>query len=255
MSILEKIVSAKKSEIEEKRRQIPLEMLREKGEVRKGVFLAKGSNTVQIIAEIKRASPSKGLFAPDLDVEEKIGQYQAGGADAVSILTDFPFFQGTSDDFHTARTASSLPLLRKDFIIDQYQLYESCQMKADAILLIVRILDEKQLLHLYETAVELGLVPVVEIYSAEDIEKIAPLKESFIGVNNRNLADFTVALDNVLRMAEKVDASNHLISFSGISSPADVHYLFTRGIHSFLIGEYLAKAENARQKIEEMKRV
>jgi len=252
MSILEKIVKSKKIEIKNRKKEKPLNSFIDEIKKGKDFFLNKNSSQVQVIAEIKRASPSKGDICLNLDPQKKTKEYEKGGASAVSVLTDFEFFKGSMDDFSKVQKAVSIPLLRKDFIIDEYQLYESAYFNADAVLLIVRILEEKELLKLYEKALSLKMVPLVEIYSDDDLEKIKSLKDCFIGINNRNLDNFNTSLDNALFMAEKIDSSNHIISLSGINSADNAKYLFDRGIKSFLIGEYLSKSENSSEKIKEI---
>jgi len=252
MSILEKIVEQKKIEIEKLKKEKPLNLFLPEIKMGRDFFLNKESSQVQIIAEIKRASPSKGDICLNLDPEKKSKEYESGGASAVSVLTENAFFKGSMDDFLKVKKSVGIPVLRKDFIIDEYQVYESTYFNADCILLIARILEEKELINLYEKALSLKMVPLVEIYSDDDLEKIKSLKNTFIGINNRNLENFNTSLDNALFMAEKIDASNHIISLSGINSADDAKYLFDRGIKNFLIGEYLSKSENSSEKIKEI---
>jgi len=252
MSVLDKIVESKKDEVRKRKTDVPVESFVEKIRIGRNCFLTKKPDEVQIIAEIKRASPSKKNIAPDLIPEEKALQYYKGGASAVSVLTDYPFFKGTLDDFNKVKLSVDIPVLRKDFIIDEYQVYESAYYGADAVLLIAKILTKDQLKYLYNKSVELGMIPFVEIYGAEDLEKTDEIKNAFIGINNRNLQSFETSLDNVLFMSEKLDSSNIPVSLSGISSADDVYYLFKRGINNFLIGEYLSRNNDSSEKIAEI---
>ncbi|MGM0419065.1 MAG: indole-3-glycerol phosphate synthase TrpC [Thermodesulfobacteriota bacterium] len=252
MSVLDKIVESKKDEVRKRKKDVPVKSFVEKIKKGRNSFLTKKPDEVQIIAEIKRASPSKKDIAPNLIPENKALQYYKGGASAISVLTDYPYFKGTLDDLKKVKSSVDIPVLRKDFIIDEYQVYESAYYGADAVLLIAKILTKDQLEYLYNTSVELGIIPFVEIYGDEDLEKTDEIKNAFIGINNRNLQNFETSLDNVLFMAEKLDSSNIPVSLSGISSSDDVYYLFKRGINNFLIGEYLSKSNDSSEKIAEI---
>lgn len=252
MSILDEIVESKKEEIRKSKVLYSLDFFKANVVKKRGFFISEENKNIQIIAEIKRASPSKGDIAPKLNPCKKAIEYKRGGADAISVLTDSRYFKGSILDYEEVKNTVELPVLRKDFIIDEYQLYESAYYFADAVLLIARILTKDELDFLYAKCLELGIVPLVEIYSDDDLNKIKDIKNSFIGINNRNLSDFTTSLDNALVMAEKVEPSNHIISLSGVNSAQDALYLYKRGIRSFLIGEYLSKDKNASEKIEEI---
>lgn len=252
MSILDKIVIDKRLEVEKLKKEVPVETFAENRGFSKKSFLSEDTKKLEIIAEIKRASPSKGDIAPGLDSGKRALEYEKGGAAAVSVLTDEKYFKGSLKDLLLVKEKISIPVLRKDFIIDEYQIYESAFYRADSILLIARILSEKELAKFYEKAVLFGIKPLVEVFSDEDLIKIKSLKSALIGVNNRNLSSFETSLDNCLKMAEKIHNSNTIIGLSGILSADDASYLYERGINKFLIGEYLSSAENPGEKIMEI---
>jgi len=245
MTILEKILVSKKKELEERKKISPFDQLMDRVEKIEPNFLSMDKKDIQIISEIKRASPSKGDIAIDMNIKEKALQYEKGGASAVSVLTDYPFFKGSLEDMEEVVSLIKIPVLRKDFIIDEYQIYESLVYGADSILLIARILDRDTLNSLFEKAVSFGLVPLVEIFSDEDFETIKDIKNSFIGINNRNLSTFDTDLTHCIKMAEKIDKTNFPVALSGVSKVLDVEFLYKRGMKAFLIGEFLSKSERS----------
>ena len=252
MSILQKIVSEKKLEIENRKNQMPLESFSGSVSPGKNRFLSKKDGKIQIIAEIKRASPSKGSIAPDLKAGKRAHQYEKGGAPGISVLTDEKFFSGSIKDLREVKKNVDIPVLRKDFIIDEYQIYESALYGCDAVLLIARILERAELNRFYDRSVSLGIVPLVEVYSDDDLEKIQDLKKSFIGINNRNLHTFKTSLENSLLMAEKLDPSHIPIALSGVLSVDDAVFLYKRGMNNFLIGEYLSRSEDPEFTLKEL---
>jgi indole-3-glycerol phosphate synthase len=197
-----------------------------------------------IIAEIKKASPSKGVLAADFDPARTAGFYRDGGAAALSVLTDRRFFQGSLDDLVRARAASGLPVLRKDFTIDEFHIIEAAAHRADAILLIAAILTTDQMRRFRELAESYGMAALVEVHNEDELHSAIDSGARIIGVNNRDLHSFTVSLDTSLRLAERIPQGTLKVSESGIHSRVDVDRLLAAGYHAFLVGEHLMKAEN-----------
>lgn len=198
-----------------------------------------------VIAEIKRASPSKGLIREDFDVAALAQSYQQGGAACLSVLTDTPYFQGADGFLITAKKACDLPVLRKDFLIDPWQVHESRSLGADCILLIVSALDDERLHQMAELALDYGMSVLVETHDADELTRALTLpKDVLIGVNNRDLKTFEVDLHNSIRLREQLPTGRWLIAESGIHTQDDVAVLRDAGIHSYLIGERLMRADD-----------
>jgi indole-3-glycerol phosphate synthase len=195
-----------------------------------------------IIAEIKKASPSKGLLQPDFHPARTALAYQQGGAACLSVLTDQIYFQGSLHDLEAARAVVSLPVLRKDFTIDRVQVFEAAAHGADAILLIVAVLEIRELIELRELAASLGLASLVEVHDRDELSKALDAGAEIIGVNNRNLSTFEVSLDTSIRLSLLMPANVTRVSESGISRRADIDELAAAGFHAFLIGESLMKS-------------
>jgi indole-3-glycerol phosphate synthase len=248
VDILSRIVARKKEEIETARRRTPMDRIREEAALRSGgrpfydALKAPGPHGANIIAEIKRASPSKGPLRTDLDPAGLARAYAAGGATALSVLTDRDFFQGCPQDLITARQAVSLPVLRKDFLICDYQLYESCAMGADAVLLICRILSPRQLSDLLALSRALGMDALVEIHTTQDLEMVLASDARLIGINNRNLATFDTDIATATTMAKRLSAGQIPVAASGIATLEDVQANLAKGVFNFLIGESLVRA-------------
>jgi indole-3-glycerol phosphate synthase len=248
--ILERIVQAKQAEVAAARREISLSRLREVAEARDDVrpffnaLKAPGPSGVNIVAEIKRASPSKGVIRQDLDPGRLAASYAAGGARAISVLTEKRFFLGAADDLKQARLASGLPVLRKDFIFCDYQLYESAAMGADAVLLIVRILDRQKLADLIQLAASLGLAALVEIYTETDFEEACRAGARLVGINNRNLASFETDLGRTLKFLPLLQPGQVAVAASGIRTREEIRRYQAHGVFNFLIGESLVRSEN-----------
>lgn len=201
---------------------------------------------IALIAEVKKASPSAGVIREDFDPVTIARRYELAGAACLSVLTDEQFFQGSLDYLRRIRATVNLPLLRKDFIIDERQILESIEWGADAILLIVAALDDEQLRHFHELAVSAGLAVLVEVHDEAELDRVLPLNAPLIGVNNRNLKTFTVDLATTERLAERLFAAQPdalLVAESGIHTRADVERLKTAGARSILVGESLMREE------------
>jgi len=205
-----------------------------------------------IIAEIKKASPSKGVLSHDFDPARIALAYQAGGAAALSVLTDEAFFQGSLDDLEAARAAVSIPVLRKDFTIDPSQILEAAAHGADAILLIAAILSVHQMRDFRETAAGYRMSALVEVHNRQELDVAIAAGADIIGVNNRDLTTFEVTLDTSLRLAEYIPASALRISESGIHGPADVAKLRAAGYTAFLVGEHLMKSWDVAAALREL---
>jgi len=200
------------------------------------------SRTPAIIAEIKKASPSKGLLTADFQPSQIARTYEAGGAAALSVLTDTQFFQGKLEDLYLARSATSLPVLRKDFTLEETHIAQGAAHSADAVLLIAALFDANQLRRLREYAASLRLAALVEVHDDEELVRAIDSGAEIIGVNNRNLRTFEVSLETSLRLAERIPAGVVRVSESGIEDRAGVERLLEAGFQAFLIGEHLMKA-------------
>jgi indole-3-glycerol phosphate synthase len=195
-----------------------------------------------VIAEVKKASPSKGVLREHFVPADIARSYEAGGAVCLSVLTDVQFFQGSTAYLQQARAACSVPVLRKDFIIDPYQVVEARAMGADCILLIAACLDDAQMSELEACALELGLDVLVEVHDAPELERALRLKTPLVGVNNRNLRTFAVSLDTTLELRDRIPAGRLLVTESGILSREDVRRMRAAGVHAFLVGEAFMRA-------------
>ena len=250
--ILSKIVEYKKEEITAAKQNIPESFLREKAFAPRNrrPFLKKlehpGPFGINIIAEIKRASPSKGDIRADLDPSVYADEYEKGGAAALSVLTDKSYFKGSPEDFKIARKTTTLPVLRKDFLISSYQIFESAVMEADAVLLIVRILDLQQLKDYLSLCNELKLDALVEVHSEADIEKAGLAGARLIGINNRNLKSFETDIETAIRMKSLLGSDQIAIAASGIRTRKDIDLIRSSEIWNFLIGESLVRAKYPR---------
>lgn len=249
MTILDRIVTDKKQEVAAAARKTPVTDLRAR--IAGTPWTARGfekrlsrpgPDGVNIIAEVKRASPSKGNICIDLNAAACARQYEAGGAAAISVLTDTPYFKGSLEDLDQVRRSVSLPVLRKEFIIDPYQVYESRAAGADALLLIARILSAGQLADLFGLTRELRMEALVEIHSPEDLGACHAAGARLIGINNRNLATFDTSLQTALSMVDRLQAGQVPVAASGIGSRQDIEKNLRAGIFNFLIGESLVRA-------------
>jgi len=234
--MLDRIIIDKKAELARRR------------EDRRDFARALTANPPAIIAEIKKASPTKGaLAAPDLDPAAVARAYEAGGAAALSVLTDERFFHGSLDDLDIARGAVRLPVLRKDFTIDEYQIAEAGARCADAVLLIAAILPAARLRQLRDYAAKLDLTALVEVHNEGDLEAALDCGARLIGVNNRDLRTFEVTLETSLRLAPKIPSGVIKVSESGIRSAGDIRRLSEAGFQAFLVGEHLMRSKDHEQ--------
>ncbi len=260
MSILEQILHDKADEVAERRRRCPLaelqRMVQDLPPARD--FLTAlcdngaGSETPsRIIAEVKKASPSRGMIRPDFDPVAIAQTYAANGAVALSILTDTKYFQGELGFLGHIHKAVTLPLLRKDFTVDAYQVYESRAAHADALLLIVAALERCALEDFLGLAHELGMAALLEVHTIEELERCLPLHPRLIGINNRDLRTFQTDIETTVRLLPSIPSGVVVVSESGINSAADVTRLRKQGVHAFLIGEALMRAPDPGVKLRE----
>lgn len=200
-----------------------------------------------VIAEIKKASPSKGVIREHFVPAELAQSYEAGGAACLSVLTDVDFFQGADQYLQDARAAVSLPVIRKDFLVDEYHIYEARALGADCVLLIVAGLDTEKLKELNALALSIGLDVLVEVHDEQELEIALELPNKLIGINNRNLHTFDVSLENTFKLLDRIPDDRIVVTESGILSPADVDVMRAKGVNAFLVGEAFMREENPGQ--------
>jgi len=247
--ILRKIVATKREEVAAGKAARDLAALRREAEARGGqrdfVAALRGAAEARgaaVIAEVKKASPSKGVLRADFRPAEIAASYERHGAAALSVLTDAPFFQGSRKALEAAREACALPVLRKDFMVDPWQLFEARAMGADCILLIAAILGDAELADFEATARSLGMAVLVEVHDRAELERALRLATPLIGINNRDLRTFEVSLDTTLAMLPAVPPERIVVSESGIHAPADVARLRAAGVRAYLVGEAFMRA-------------
>ena len=268
-TLLDKIVNTKREEIAERRQSRPLEALKEEIAAQgrpRNFFHAvthkpagPGAKPLNLIAEVKKASPSAGVIRADFDPVQVAEIYAANGADALSVLTDEQYFQGRLEYIHAIRDAVKLPVLRKDFIIDPYQVYESRAAGADAILLIAECLEMSQLIDLQILATEMHMTVLIEVHDMDNLIRVRdrligfPHKSySLLGINNRDLRTFKTDLGTTLRLAELVEDRSVLVSESGIHTRADIQKLAAAGVSAVLVGESLMRSQDIGAKVREL---
>jgi indole-3-glycerol phosphate synthase len=257
--ILKRILARKAGEVDERNRRVSIEDLTraiETADAPRGFIAAIEQRLVAgqaaVIAEIKKASPSRGVLREDFDPAQIAASYQRGGAACLSVLTDIDFFKGADVYLQQARAACSLPVLRKDFMIDPYQVYEARALGADCILLIVAALSDGMLLELLRLADNLGMDTLVEVHDAGEMERALALPARLIGVNNRDLRSFETHLETTLGFVGKVPEDRILVTESGIHSREDVALMRENGVHAFLVGEAFMKADEPGEKLAEL---
>lgn len=249
--ILNRILNTKRAEVDEAMATKPLAQLRDEaraasaprdfiGSIRKRI----DSGQAAVIAEIKKASPSKGVIREDFKPAEIARSYERGGAACLSVLTDSRYFQGSADYLREARAASALPVLRKDFMIDPYQVYEARAMGADCILLIVAALELPKMRELEDLAHELGMAVLVETHDALELELALQLKTPLVGINNRNLRTFDVSLQTTLDLLPAIPEGRCVVTESGIFTSEDVALMRENDVHAFLIGEAFMRQDD-----------
>jgi indole-3-glycerol phosphate synthase len=257
--ILDKIVAVKHEEVAAAKKKRSLEAVREDAFSRvltrdfEGALRAKiAAGQPAVIAEVKKASPSKGVLRADFIPADIAQSYAEHGAACLSVLTDKQFFQGSIDSLKQARASCDLPVLRKDFVVDAYQVYESRSIGADCILLIAACLDDGQMAELEAIARSLDMAVLVEVHDGAELERALRLKTPLVGINNRNLRTFEVSLDTTLGLLEKVPPDRLLVTESGILGPADVKKMRAAGVHAFLVGEAFMRAEDPGAALAEL---
>ncbi len=257
--ILKKILQRKAEEIVDRVQKVSLQTLSQQiaaADPPRGFVQAIESSLQAgrpaIIAEIKKASPSRGVIRENFFPAEIAKSYQAGGATCLSVLTDMDFFQGADDDLQQARAACKLPVIRKDFIIDPYQVYEARVIGADCILLIVAALGDAQLNELTGLAYHLGMDVLVEVHNAQELERALALDVQLIGVNNRNLRTFETSLQTTLGLLSKIHGDRIVVTESGIHQAEHVKLMRDHQVHAFLVGEALMAAKEPGEKLSEL---
>jgi indole-3-glycerol phosphate synthase len=253
--MLDKIITSKKEDVEQRKRTTPLSHLKERIAQRKPPLdfaSALKGNHIRLIAEVKQASPSRGILRPNLNPTELARTYANGGAVAISVVTEANYFMGCIDELAAIREAVKLPLLRKDFIFDPYQIYESCAYGADALLLIVAILSQEQLKELISLSHNLGLKCLVEVHNESEAGRAILSKAEVIGINNRDLNTFAIDINATHRLRPLIPQQQIIVSESGIKNRNDVEKLKEWGVNAILVGEALITASDVVGKMKEL---
>lgn len=261
--ILQKIVAVKHQEIAAALPQRPLSVVRAEAEARNrdlrdvrdfvGALRHKiAAGQASVIAEVKKASPSKGILREQFNPAEIAVSYAQHGAACLSVLTDEQFFQGQTSYLQQARAACTLPVLRKDFMVSDYQVYDARAMGADCILLIAACLDDAQMADLEACALDLGMAVLVEVHDGEELDRALKLKTPLVGINNRNLRTFDVTLDTTLGLLDRVPSDRLLVTESGILGRADVQRMRAANVHAFLVGEAFMRAPDPGVALSEL---
>ncbi|MFA5678430.1 MAG: indole-3-glycerol phosphate synthase TrpC [Pseudomonas sp.] len=258
-TILENIVARKYEEVRENRARVSLDELQRlaaDADAPRGFAQAlrqrAASRQPAVIAEIKKASPSKGVIRQNFNPAEIAASYQQGGAACLSVLTDVDFFQGNPEYLKQARAACDLPVIRKDFLVDPYQVVEARAMGADCVLLIVASLEEGQMAELNAAAVELGLDVLVEVHDAAELDRALQLDTPLVGINNRNLHNFDVSLNTTLELLPRIPADRLAVTESGILTRGDVELMLDNGVYSFLVGEAFMRVEDPGAELQRL---
>ena len=258
-TVLKKIIDRKVEEVAARKAQTSISDLRARAAEASPVrgFVASldskvGHGQPAVIAEVKKASPSKGVIREQFDPAAIAKSYEAGGAACLSVLTDVDFFQGADSYLGEAREACSLPVIRKDFTIDPYQIWEARALNADAVLLIVACLELPHLKELYSVAKEAGLDALIEVHDQQELDEALQLQPSLIGINNRDLHTFDTSLDTTLDLLEHIPEGIQVVTESGIHGPADVARMRAAGVHTFLVGEAFMRAEDPGSELQRL---
>lgn len=257
--ILQKILQAKREEIASRKASVSLRDL--KAQIRdappsrdfhEALERRSRGGGIRLIAEVKRASPSQGVIRQDFHLDQLVRAYAGAGAAALSVLTDEPFFRGSLHDLARAKALVALPVLRKDFILDPYQVYETRRWGADAILLIAAVLDNQSLQDLLALSQELGLHPLTEVHTAEELYRAVTVKAPIVGINNRDLNTFRVSLETTFLLLPEIPPDRVVVSESGITGRAEVDRLEAAGVDAVLVGEGLLRARDVARKAREL---
>ncbi|MCC5810058.1 MAG: indole-3-glycerol phosphate synthase TrpC [Ectothiorhodospiraceae bacterium] len=257
--VLKEILARKAEEVAERSQGLDTQTLRKEALAadpprgfRQALLDAIGQGRRGVIAEIKKASPSKGVLRKDFDPEAIAASYARSGAACLSVLTDEDFFQGHDLNLRLARGACDLPVLRKDFMIDAYQIWESRMLGADCVLLIASVLSDDRMEELHSLARKLGMDVLVEVHSEKELKRALALQPDLIGINNRDLHSFETDIDTTLRLKKLVPESALLVTESGIGTREDVEYMEQHGVHCFLVGESFMRATDPGEKLKEL---
>lgn len=254
-TILDEIISRKQSELDSRKRKTALSSLKAEAQdlpPLRGFSAALSAHETAVIAEIKKASPSKGVIREEFDPSSIASSYQAHGASCLSVLTDEHFFQGSDSALCLARGETELPVLRKDFIVDEYQIFETRVLPADCLLLIVAALDHSQLQSFHELGRELGMDVLVEVHNEEELAAALAVNAQLVGINNRNLKTFQTDLAVTERLVRQIPPSVQVVSESGINSRMDVARLVACGVNAFLVGEAFMRASDPGRAMSEI---
>lgn len=257
--ILARILQTKREEVSAAAREVPMAELKARSTgmpacrgFSRAMHEKAGQDNSAVIAEAKKASPSKGIIRKDFEISSIAQSYAAGGAACLSVLTDQHYFQGELAFLEQARTACSLPVLRKDFMIDEYQIYQSRVAGADCILLIVAALEQSRLADLTGCALETGLDVLVEVHDGAELERAMAQEGVLLGINNRNLKTFETRLDTTTGLLDRIPRGRLVITESGIHTRQDVAYMHEHGVHAFLVGEAFMRAQSPGEKLKEL---
>ena len=257
--ILKKIILRKEQEIAERLQKCSLDevikSVTDASPVRGFVNAMKqriSKGEAAVIAEIKKASPSKGIMRENFIPAEIAVSYEKGGASCLSVLTDVDFFQGSDEYLELARAACNLPVIRKDFMVDPYQVYEARALGADCILLIVAVLSDEQMSSLYHLARELGMDVLIEVHDEEELMRSLPLGATLVGINNRNLRNFETSLDTTLNLLEKIPEDRIVVTESGINTAEHVKLMRDHHVNAFLVGEAFMRAEEPGDELKKI---
>ena len=255
-NILTQIIERKRVEVDEARRQRPEAMLRDQIDsappVRNFVDALRSATDIGLIAEVKKGSPSAGIIRSDFDPVQIAKTYERHGASSLSVLTDEHFFLGHLDYLRAVRAAVEIPVLRKDFMIDRYQVLEARAAGADCILLIAECLDDCRLRDLYFYAAELGMESLIELYDIENLDRVLKLEPALMGINNRDLRTFVTDLDHTTRLAAQIPSTTLLVSESGIKTRADIDRVKAGGARAILVGETLMRSPDIGQAVDDL---
>ena len=257
--VLKKIVARKAEEVAERSARTPLAAV---SAAARGADPPRGfvaalrariaAGQPAVIAEAKKASPSKGVLRPDFDPTAIARSYEVGGAACLSVLTDVDFFQGSDAYLQQARAACALPVLRKDFVVDPYQVWEARALGADCVLLIAACLDDARLANLNALARDLGMDALIEVHDGAELDRALRVDNPMVGINNRDLRSFAVSLDTTLGLLDRVPGDRLVVTESGILGPADVALMRRHGVHAFLVGEAFMRAPDPGARLAEL---